>query len=700
MAIFSAIGYAAAYAASALAAAAGFTFSTAVSIGVAAGNIATSLAASLVARALAPEPSIPKQEIQAVIKQSNAPRRVHFGQNLVGGIRALYDTRGTYLDQLILFNHGAITSFDHFRVDGRRVTLGSEMDAHGETVYPITSGTTHYGHPHAYLRVRDGSANGGDYGELIAKYDYWTAAHRLEGQATFYVAAGAPNPQDFNKLYPKMSETLFQWEIKGAAVYDPRTTTAAYSDNAALVTAFYLTHPGGFGLAETDMNWGNIGAMADIADLPIEQAAGGTAPNLRLWGHWTMDEKPRSVIDRLHGSCGLRPYEMQDGRIGLIGGPFGTPACTITHKDIRSLRRVPAISARKGYNKLRVFFLSDEHNYEDVEVDPWEDAARLAIEGEIPEEYRLSLCPNLSQARRLAREQFDNDNREKIEIITNLVGLKARWPRVPAQRHTILLDYRPEDGSGRVIEGEFEVVTHEFDPVGLECAITLERVIRRDPWTPAMEGEPPAPLPVETDNPPPGIFAVLTQRVVTASLNVRTATLEVDVTPVADRDDLEVQAQYREVAVGAKWRNMTVSGYSAQSDIVEDGKEYEARVRFSAGVFDGVDDWEGLGPITITVDSTPPGQPTELIPSNGSGYVHLSWRNPSGDFAEIRIYRNTVNDFPSAVLVGATGGASGQLSEYQDDTIAAATGYYYWVAAANVSGIEGTPAGPASITTP
>ena len=106
----------------------------------------------------------------------------------------------------------------------------------------------------------------------------------------------------------------------------------------------------------------------------------------------------------------------------------------------------------------------------------WRDESRLAIEGEIAQEYRLEMCPNTSQARRLAKRQMHDDNRAKVTIITNLVGLKARWPRRHGQRHTILLDYRPEDGSGREIVGEYEVIDHEFDPVSLECRIEIGRV--------------------------------------------------------------------------------------------------------------------------------------------------------------------------------------------------------------------------------
>ena len=687
MAIFSTIIGAIAYAGGYLAAAAGFSIATATSIGVALANAAVALAVSAISRALAPSVSVPQSEIQAVISQSSAPRRIYVGENLAGGIRAFFDVKDGILYQIVMVSHGEITSFESCWVDGEAVSFDA-------------SGIVNAGKMTGYVKVdtRDGSSLGGDYAELTAKFPSWDADYKLTNQATFLALLEAPRGNDFSKIFPKSYNTSLQWVIHGQAIYDPRTTSTSYSDNAALVIAHFLTHEDGFKIDPSDINWDSVAAMADVADESVPQLDGGTAPRLRLWGYWTLDEAPSDVLDRMHASSGIRAYEMQDGRIGLIGGSFGTPSCTITAKDIREIQTSEAISEREGYNVLRVMHMDASQKYTITEVDPWRDAARLSVEGEIVKEYELAMCPNRSQARRLAKEQFHDDNRAKVSIITNLVGLKARFPRENAQRHTILLDYQPEDGSGRVIQGEYEVLDHEFDPIELQCRIDLAAVDRASgEWTPADEGDAPTPLPDDPQNLAPDISAVFTQRIVQASATSRIATLEVDAVPVLGRDDIRIEAQYRELGASA-WLNMTATDFTAQSGPVEDGTTYEAQVRFD-GVFYEPDSWENLGTITVQIDATPPGSPSELIPSNGPGYVHLSWRNPGVAFYEIRIYRSETAVFGDAALVGTTGGALGQISEFSDSTITAATEYNYWVAAANVSGVEGTPAGPANITT-
>lgn len=684
MAIFSAFAYAIGYTVGFLGAAAGLSTATILSLASVATNVIGSVALNLVARALAPKPNIPQSEIQAIIQQSDAPRRVYVGQYLAGGLRAFFDVKANALYQLVVVSHGPITNFVRFWVDGEPVNVENNL---------VTSGRPTPG----YLRVytRDGTALGGDYPELTANFSSWNASRRLEGQATFLVRMKAAKGEWFMKIWPKAYNTVLQWVIKGQAVYDPRTGATAYSDNAALIIAHYLTHPDGYRLDPSEVNWDSVSAMADVCDLPIPQKAGGTAPNFRLWGYWTLDEEPSSVLDRMHTSSGIRPYEMQDGRIGLIGGPFGTPACTLTAKDIEEIQTSEAISEREGYNVLNVFHLQPSQKYEIMEVAQWRDEDRLAIEGEISQEYRLEMCPSTSQARRLAKRQMHDDNRAKVTLITNLVGLKARWPLYHGQRHTILLDYQPEDGSGRVIQGEYELIDHEFDPVDLKCRIELGRVFRSsEAWDPSDEGETTADLPDAETNPPPPMSAVLSQRVIQISADTRQAVLEVEAVAIPDRDDLTIEAEYRKVGDGV-WTRMTVTDLEARSGAVEDGQQYEAQVRWK-GIFDGIAPWNALGPVAVQIDAVAPGQPTELIPSPSGSGVHLSWRNPSTNFYQIRIYRGATNVLGSATLIATTGGASGQLSEYSD-TVGAGT-YFYWVRAANVSGVEGPAAGPAQIT--
>jgi hypothetical protein len=693
MAIFSAIGaalWSIGYAVGFLGAAAGLSTATILSLASAVSSFAIAATMTAVQRALSPKVTVPQQEIQAVINQTSAARRVYVGQNLVGGIRALFEVKDGILYQLVLVAHGRIDGFDRFWIDGEPQTLGHSDNWWGKDQpvrFPTNTDKTGF----VNVVTRTGSGAGGNYPVLQSEFAIWSEARRLQNQATFLVGSKAPKQEDFMKVFPKAHQTLFQWEIRGRQIYDPRTGQTVYSDNAALVTGHYLRHADGLKLGQSEIDWSSVAAMAEVSDIAVPQQLGGSEPSLRLWGYWTLDEDPRAVLDRMAAASGIRAYETQTGQIGLIGGPYGTPAMTLTAKDIRDIQTRAAISEREGYNVLAVHYMSAPHNYEVIEVDPWRDEARLEIEGEIVQELRMEMCPNRSQARRRGKQQIHDDNRGRVEVITNLVGLKARFPRFAGQRHTILLDYRPEDGSGRVVAGEFEVLDHKFDPVNLECRIVLAPVNRASQaWTPSEEGSVPE-LPTSTgaDGPPP--------MVATAAQRIRGGTASLVVTAEGfGREDLSVQARYRLAGTG-RWTRMVTSDLTAESGVVSDGASYEIEARW-LGVFEGVAPWISLGTVTVQINSTAPAAPTSLSVVSGGGEALVRWRNPPSNFAQARIYRGTSAIFSAASQIGTTGGAAGQFSEYPDAAIEPGQAYYYWVAAANQSGVPGPAAGPQTLT--
>ncbi len=73
--------------------------------------------------------------------------------------------------------------------------------------------------------------------DLNSASDNWGANDRLRGLCYIYVSA-AWNSQVFHKALENISAV-----VKGKAVYDPRTSTTAWSDNPALIVADYLTDP-------------------------------------------------------------------------------------------------------------------------------------------------------------------------------------------------------------------------------------------------------------------------------------------------------------------------------------------------------------------------------------------------------------------------------------------------------------------------
>ena len=93
-------------------------------------------------------------------------------------------------------------------------------------------------------------------------------------------------------------------------------------------------------------------------------------------------------------------------------------------------------------------------------------------------------------------------------------------------------------------------------------------------------------------------------------------------------------------------------------------------------------------------DESAPDAPTLLDAAPGDGEVFLTWQfslNADGH----RVYRNTTNDFGTALQIGADLGA--EAESFTDDTVTNDTEYFYWVTAFNTFG-ESDPSTVASAT--
>ena len=95
---------------------------------------------------------------------------------------------------------------------------------------------------------------------LVDESAHWTTEHRLRGIAYMYVRL-AFDADVFPNGIPEITAT-----ISGKKVYDPRTSTTAWSDNPALCLRDYLTSS--YGIAEDTANIDDalVIAAANVCD--------------------------------------------------------------------------------------------------------------------------------------------------------------------------------------------------------------------------------------------------------------------------------------------------------------------------------------------------------------------------------------------------------------------------------------------------
>lgn len=268
------------------------------------------------------------------VRQAAAPRRVIYGTQRVGAVEVFESTTGGSKDQynmVLVFAAHEISNFLELFLDGRKVFW-----AHSGPGYTVRNGigfgggadgVDHYdpagnlynfanaysGHRGVWVEARFGDQAAGDYlTSLQANDSRWGPntngdTPTLEGHAYLYLKTEY-NTDDFPQK-PDARAT-----IAGKAVYDPRTGTTAWSDNAALVIADVLTNSD-YGLGMT-VNQAQLIAAANICDEPVAFSGSGGGTEARYTANytWTMDKSVGDVLNDLVAGMG--------GRLSYINGEW------------------------------------------------------------------------------------------------------------------------------------------------------------------------------------------------------------------------------------------------------------------------------------------------------------------------------------------------------------------------------------------
>ena len=668
-----------------------------LSPGISAAIIAAGRAAlwSLASAALF-QPKIPRQQVMATTTETDRARTRAYGRNLMGGLRVFFEAQHGRLHQVVVFNHGRVSSLTGFWVDGERV----DMTPNAAGLYRRDRYTA--------FAFRDGSGAGGDYAGVFAgdglgwsdlSQDFptlWGASHRLQGQATFYAVLGDPSDEDFMRYFPKGPSTQVQVEFRGALVAD-LAGAQTYSENAGLCIRDLMTHKDGWAIPAERLDAASWAQFVALCAEPVPLAAGGTEPRYRLCGYYSLDDALKEVTSRMLATCDGQIYETAEGRIGILGGAWSVPEVTITADDILSIEMNDGFDPFTAYNVLKGSFVSPDHAYQPTEVAEIRDEASLAVQGERPDQFDVDMCPSSPQLQRLMKIKFAKDRREfSGQIRTNLVGLKARFPKGDGI-HTIRL-VAPEFG----LNGVFEVTAHSFDIEARECTIGVASIANPYGWTAAQE----KPLPpgisdiLTPAKAPPVISGIsLTQEPVLVSGDVRGGKLVVEIANPG-RDDLHLRAQVAKGNVAAEgpwpdpqpvWIKMPATRLRAETALLDDGQDYTVRLQWRR--FLG---WTKAGTVTVTANPAAPAEPTDFDAMRTGGTVYLDWVNPADDFWRIQIWRGTGPNIANAVLINTVSGVAGQPGNATDAPTGSGT-RYYWIRALNASRVPSAFTGPKSV---
>lgn len=417
--------------------------------------------------------------------------------------------------------------------------------------------------------------------ELTAACPQWTAdEHLLVGTSYTVVCMDALPVEHRYKIYRwrgpfGLGEPAVSVVGDWANVYDPRDETqtlgnrATYKPtrNAALVWAWFRTHPFGRNKPESSINWERIAEQADICDQEVEGIE-GTQPRYEA-GVAIVDSKRRADAEKeiLLAMDGQIVFD-EDGKSWVRVGHWYVPTLSFSrNRDVMAMSSVEAQDGESETQGVIVRYIDPAANFtvqpsaawiNPLYYDPLTTPKFLIVD--------IQPCQNHNQALRLAKGiGLRSQPRHKIGPTVNLRGLQARHERI------VEINY------DNTFAGDYEIATPvELDGAGIftgfgAVPITPSR------WT-LLDGEE-QPKPVVDGSTGESAFPAIAGE--TASFS--DGTIKIDF-PTLPREDATYVAEYiltSEITGGENdpWTSMQVNINAAVSGAVGGG-DYTVRYRY------------------------------------------------------------------------------------------------------------------------
>jgi hypothetical protein len=347
-------------------------------------------------------------------RQSAAARRIIYGEGRYGGpvvFMHAYDTAGTdhWLHIIIVLAGHEVEEIGDIYFDDYKLQLnaaGVEIGRYATDDGNFVRVGKHRGEPNQQPDYLAAANTGGK----------WTTSHRLYGCAYLYVQLIA-EPELFPNGVPNITAV-----IKGKNdIYDPRTDTTGYSNNAALCLANYLadTRYGRGAAYGTEIHTGALITAANICDELVATKSGSTERRYCCDGGFETTSTPKEIIQSmLTAMTGRSAYV--GGRWHLYAGAYYTPtAPALTVGHLRGPITMQALQSRRDTaNGVKGLYISPANNWQPSDFPAVSNASYLAEDGGRRQwlDIELPFTISTSAAQRIAKIELERA-RQQITVV-------------------------------------------------------------------------------------------------------------------------------------------------------------------------------------------------------------------------------------------------------------------------------------------
>ena len=695
------------------------------------GYIATSLVASWAMSALTPKPDFGAANSGTILKNSIngvAEQDFVYGKVRKGGIITFYESTGddnTYLHQIISLAGHEVNSIGDIYINDQVATFS------GDFVETTGSGDEEVNWS-SKIRIKkyDGSQTTAD-ADLVSET---SVDSNFKGLGVAYLYVRYEYDQEvFASGVPTVTAV-----VEGKKVYDPRNTTTAYSNNAALCIRDYIVSA--YGLSDTSVDDVYFSAAANECDENITLSGGGTENRYEINGIVQSGRPTGDVLGDMVTACAGSLF-WGSGNWRLKVGAYSSPVKTLTLDDLRSSISLDTrTTIRDNFNFVTGTFNDAAQNWVTADYPKFSsstDAGSFVV-GDV---YTITDAGNTNFAAIGASSNTvgvtftatgvgsgtgkasaflgqDNGEESSLDLplpFTTSASAAQRLAKLTLfrgrEQMTFSADFGLEAFNVEVgdIVGftnerygftakEFEVVGWNFasnqDAGDLRVTLTL-----RETSEAAFDWNAEEVAITSNDTTLPKISSGTN----TLGLTLSDGGSEVQGDGTVENSlvaswtaSTNAFTSYYEVEWGqtssVNKTTFTTSDNSVALAPVVDGVEYTVRVR-SVSVT-GYRGAYASATATSGGDTTAPAVPTSVSATGLLGGIDISWTNPAdADFSHAEIYESTDSNFANAVSVGRSSG-----SNFVRGNLSPNVTRYYWVRATDFSGNSSAFVGPQSST--
>lgn len=649
------------------------------------GRVVLTLGLSAIARSLQSRPPIPRPQERLVnFAQPLTAMDWAFGLVRKGGPYALTSFQGDRRHYAVILCAHSILGIEQWYLDQRPVEIAAGGDVLTAPYGRAIGAFLGLGETAVNLRLYNGAVGQIADPVLVSAIPEWTTAHDMAGLA--YVASYARRVKNekFSEVYgnsPGTGPTIAPAFRAADTIYDPRTDSFGWSNNAALVFAWIVTNVLG-----GEVDWTEIAQEADEADVLVQNRSGAQQRKWTLNGVFDDQTDFAEILKQIIAACDAYVYERPDGTIGFKVGRYITPTITLTEADFDSLQIAERDWGPQPPTEWVARYVEPDYDWNEAVTGVWvEDSQARAVR----RDPALYLIDNHNQAvraiKRIARvERAQYSVQGTVRAIGyELIGADGGWAHRFVQVHAHGFDFILE--IGKISRGEqlsvLNVEGTSVTPEDFEFVAATE-----EPERPPRE-------------------KVTNNNTVAAPDGLAGEALDgggIQWSWNAQPGNLTQQLRWR--AVGAPEWQPALAVTNGETSITTtghtDGAIYEAQLRNLTGS-SRPSVW--IGPVTVQAiaNATPPAALDAFDAIAAGSDVSIEFQTPNDpNYAATRLYRADYSsgfagphNISAANLISTIFGPP-NAAQGADNTGLPDGNYAYWAAPINTSGIEGPLSGP------